>query len=97
MCAIARHDRWVLMCPAARQEGRNVVLDLTQVDAIDVAEIGGLVSLQATGVYLKLMPPQQVRDTLKVTNLDSIFEICESHSTCGTTGLTQAGGPNKSV
>jgi anti-anti-sigma regulatory factor len=33
------------------------VLDLTQVDAIDAAGIGALASLQAAGVYLKLMNP----------------------------------------
>jgi len=70
-----------LLCSALRQEGRSIVLDLTQVDAIDAAGIGALVSLQAAGVYLKLMSPTpQVRETLKVTNLDSIFEICESYS-----------------
>jgi anti-anti-sigma factor len=74
--------------------GRNVVLDLTQVDAIDAAGIGALVSLQAAGVYLKLMnPTRPVREILKLTNLDTIFEICESHSTYPTAGLTQTGGP----
>ena len=71
----------VLLCSAAQQVGRNVVLDLTHVDAIDAAGIGALVSLQAAGVYLKLLnPAQQVREVLKVTKLDSIFEICESES-----------------
>jgi anti-anti-sigma factor len=72
----------VLLCSAARQEGPNLVLDLTQVDAIDAAGIGALVSLQAAGIYLKLAnPSQQVREILKVTNVDSIFEIRESHAT----------------
>jgi hypothetical protein len=39
-------------------------------------------SLQAAGVYLKLMnPTKQVREILKVTELESIFEIWESEST----------------
>jgi hypothetical protein len=85
----------VLLCSAAHQEGRNVVLDLTQVDAIDAAGIGALVSLQGAGVYLKLMnPARQVREILKLTNLDTIFEICESHPTYPKTGSTEAGGPN---
>jgi anti-anti-sigma factor len=76
---IVRGYDHVLLCPAAQQVGRNVVLDLTHVDAIDAAGIGALVSLQAAGVYLKLMnPTRQVREILKITNLDTIFEICES-------------------
>jgi anti-anti-sigma regulatory factor len=51
---IVRGYENVLLCSAAQQEGQNVVLDLTQVDAIDAAGIGALVSLQAAGVYLKL-------------------------------------------
>src|SRR5216683_3014499 len=92
---IVRGYDTVLLCSAAQQGGRNVVLDLTQVDAIDAAGIGASVSLQAAGVYLKLMnPTRQVREILKLTNLDTILEICESHSTCSTTGSTQAGGSN---
>jgi anti-anti-sigma factor len=92
---IVRGYETVLLCPAVQQEGRNVVLDLTQVDAIDAAGIGALVSLQAAGVYLKLMNPnRQVREILTLTNLDTVFEICESHSTYPTTGSTQAGRPN---
>jgi len=76
---IVRGYDHVLLCPAAQQVGRNVVLDLTHVDAIDAAGIGALVSLQAAGIYLKLMnPTRQVREILKITNLDTIFEICES-------------------
>jgi anti-anti-sigma factor len=68
-----------LLCAALRLEKQNVALDLTEVEAIDAAGIGALVSLQASGVYLKLLNPgRPVREILKVTNLDSIFEICES-------------------
>jgi anti-anti-sigma factor len=78
---IVRGDETSILCSAVQQESRNVVLDLTEVDAIDAAGIGALVALQAAGVYLKLLnPTQQVREVLKVTKLDSIFEICESQS-----------------
>jgi anti-anti-sigma factor len=69
----------ILLCSALHQAGRNIVLDLAEVDAIDAAGIGALVALQAAGIYLKLMnPTQPVRETLRVTNLASIFAICES-------------------
>jgi anti-anti-sigma factor len=78
---IVRGDETVILCAAVRQKGRNVTLDLTEVDAIDAAGIGSLVSLQASGIYLKLMnPTKQVRDILKVTQLESIFEICKLQS-----------------
>ena len=78
---IVRGHETAILCSAARQEGRNVVLDLTQVDAIDAAGIGALVSLQAARIYLKLVnPTKEVREILKVTELDSIFEISELQS-----------------
>jgi anti-anti-sigma factor len=56
-----------------------MTLDLTEVDAIDAAGIGCLVSLQASGIYLTLLnPTEQVREVLRVTRLESIFEIRES-------------------
>ncbi len=92
---IVRGDEAAILCSAIQQERRNIVLDLAQVDAIDAAGIGALVSLQAAGVYLKLMnPTQQVREILKVTNLDSIFEICESQSPDETTESTRTGIPD---
>lgn len=92
---IVRGDETAILCPAMQQEGRNIVLDLAQVDAIDDAGIGALVSLQAAGVYLKLVNPiPQVREMLKVTKLDSIFEICESQSPAETTESTRAGIPD---
>jgi anti-anti-sigma regulatory factor len=55
-----------------------VTLDLSGVDAIDAAGIGSLVSLQASGLYLKLLnPTAQVREMLRVTQVDSILEILE--------------------
>ena len=78
---IVRGDETSILCSAVQQESRNVVLDLTEVDAIDAAGIGALVSLQAAGIYLKLMnPTEQVRGVLRLTNLESVFEICESQS-----------------
>jgi anti-anti-sigma factor len=89
---IVRGNETAILCSAVQQEGRKVVVDLAGVDAVDAAGIGALVSLQAAGVYLTLMnPTDQVREILKLTKLDSIFEICESQSTAATTESTQAG------
>ncbi len=79
---IVRGQETALLCAAGQQHGRNVVLDLAGVDAIDAAGIGLLVSLQAAGTYLKLLnPTKQVREVLRVTQLESVFEVCESPST----------------
>ena len=78
---IVRGDETAVLCAAVRHEGRNVTLDLTGVDAIDAAGIGCLVSLQASGIYLTLLnPTEQVREVLKVTQLESIFEIREARA-----------------
>jgi len=78
---IVRGDETAILCAAVGQHRRDVILDLTGVDAIDAAGIGLLVSLQAAGIYLKLMnPTKQVRDVLRVTQLESILEILESRS-----------------
>jgi anti-anti-sigma regulatory factor len=45
------------LCTVVRQESRNVVLDLSKVDAIDAAGVGALIALQAAGVYLRLLNP----------------------------------------
>src|SRR6266436_6511920 len=79
---LVRGDETAILCAAVRQEGRNVTLDLAGVDAIDAAGIGSLVSLQASGIYLTLLnPTDQVREVLRVTQLDSIFEIRDSGAT----------------
>jgi anti-anti-sigma factor len=76
---IVSGDEHTLLCAAIKQRGRNVVLDLSHVEAIDAAGIGALVSLQAAGLYLKLMnPTQQVREILHLTKVDTIFEIGKS-------------------
>jgi len=78
---IVRGDETAILCAAVRQERRNVTLDLTGVDAIDAAGIGSLVSLQASGIYLTLLnPAEQVREVLRVTQLESIFEIRDSRA-----------------
>ena len=78
---IVRGDETAILCAAVRQEGRSVILDLAGVDAIDAAGIGSLVSLQASGIYLTLLnPTEQVREVLRVTQLESIFEIRDSRA-----------------
>ena len=78
---IVRGHETSLLCSAAQQQGRNVFLDLSAVESIDAAGIGALVSLQAAGIYLKLMnPTETVLKVLKVTKLNSIFEIHSSES-----------------
>ena len=76
---IVRGEETALLCAANRQHGRTVVIDLGRVDAVDAAGIGMLVSLQAAGIYLRLMNPNSnVREMLRVTHLESIFEVCET-------------------
>jgi len=73
---ILRGEEAALLCPAVGLRGRDLVLDLSQVDGIDAAGIGALVALQAAGVYLKIVNASRaVREVLKVTGVDSIFEI----------------------
>ena len=65
-----------LLCAAARQRGKNVVVDLTDVEAIDAAGVGALIALQAAGIYLQLLnPAPTVREVLHLTHLDTIFEV----------------------
>ncbi len=79
---IVRGTETAILCVSVRQQGRAVILDLREVDAIDAAGIGALISLQAAGIYLKLMDPSEhVREVLRVTELESIFEICEAATT----------------
>lgn len=76
---IVRGDETGLLCEAARRYGREIILDLSQVEAMDAAGIGLLISLQAAGIYLRLLnPTKQVRETLRVTKVDSVLEISES-------------------
>jgi anti-sigma B factor antagonist len=78
---IVRGQETSILCAVVRQNGRNVLLDLRNVDGIDAGGLGLLVSLRAAGFRLKLMEPTaHVRRILSLTKLDSIFEICESES-----------------
>jgi anti-anti-sigma factor len=73
---IVRGDETALLCAAVGQHGRNIILDLEKTDAIDAAGVGALISLHAAGVYLRLINPSKaVREVLRFTHLDSIFEI----------------------
>ena len=73
---IVRGDEHALLCAVLGQEGRNIILDLSRVETIDAAGVGALISLQSAGIYLQLMNPSKaVHEILRVTKLDSIFEI----------------------
>jgi anti-anti-sigma factor len=79
---IVRGYESAVLCAALAHNERNVVLDLAGVDAIDAAGVGLLVSLQASGIYLKLRnPSERVLEVLRVTQLESLFEISDSPST----------------
>jgi anti-anti-sigma factor len=68
-----------LLCSAVRLYGRTVILDLSNVETIDAAGVGALISLQAAGIYLQLLDPNKaIREVLRVTRLDSVFEIRNS-------------------
>ena len=76
---LVRGQETALLCGVIQQHGRDIILDLSGVTAIDAAGIGALVSLRAAGIYLKLVGLSlAVRQVLRVTSLDSLFEISES-------------------
>jgi anti-anti-sigma factor len=81
---LVRGEESTLLCAAVKHHGRDVVLDLSEVSAIDAAGVGALVSLQAAGVYLKLMNPSEpVREVLRLTGLEAVFEIGEAKTAEG--------------
>jgi anti-anti-sigma factor len=76
---IVRGDETALLCAAVGNYGRKIILDLSQVDAIDAAGVGALIALQAAGIYPRLMNPNKaIREVLQVTQLDSLFEVCSA-------------------
>jgi anti-anti-sigma factor len=76
---IVSGDETALLCSAVGQYGRNMILDLTNVETIDAAGVGALISLQAAGIYLQLLDPNKaIREVLRVTKLDSVFEVRNS-------------------
>lgn len=73
---IVRGDETGILCAALRQRGRNIMVDLSEVKAIDAAGVGALISLRAAGIYLQLLnPTKAVREVLRITKLDTVFEI----------------------
>jgi anti-anti-sigma factor len=79
---IVRGEETALLCAAIQQQQRNIMLDLTEIETIDAAGIGLLVTLQAAGFYLTLMNPNShVREILRITKVDSILEIRETRPT----------------
>jgi anti-anti-sigma factor len=76
---LVRGEESALLCAAVHHHGRDVLLDLAGVSTIDAAGIGALVSLQAAGIYLKLMnPTEPVRAVLRLTGLEAVFEVYET-------------------
>ncbi len=76
---IVSGEETAILCTALAQHRSYIALDLTEVTAMDAAGIGVLVSLQAAGIYLQLLnPTPQVRELLRVTQLDTVFEISET-------------------
>lgn len=72
---LVRGEEQGLLC-AASQLSDSVVLDMRDVEAIDAAGVGLLVSLQAAGIYLTLLNPSEaVRKVLRLTEVDSLFAI----------------------
>ncbi len=79
---IVRGYETALLCAAVRHYGRGITLDLSCVEAIDAAGIGALISLQAAGIYLQILnPTKAVRELLRITRLDTVFEIYSSDQT----------------
>ncbi|HEX6805542.1 MAG TPA: STAS domain-containing protein [Terriglobales bacterium] len=75
---IVRGEETKLLCAVLRKRVPEITLDLGEVTEIDAAGIGALVSLQASGIYLTLANPRaSVREVLRLTKLDSVFEIVE--------------------
>lgn len=76
--AIVYGAETAILCAAVRQYGRNLVLDLREVDRIDAAGIGALIALQSAGVYFTLKHlAQRVRETLRLSGVEGILEICD--------------------
>jgi anti-anti-sigma factor len=76
---LVRGEESALLCAAVHHHDRDLVLDLSAVEAIDAAGVGALVSLQAAGVYMRLVKPsERVRAILRLTGLASLFEVVEA-------------------
>ena len=79
---IVRGEESAILCTALRRPERDIILALGGVEAIDAAGVGALIALQAAGVYLKLSnPTKPVREVLRLTKLESVFEINDTLDT----------------
>jgi anti-anti-sigma regulatory factor len=75
---LVREQESSLLCAALGNYGRDILLDLSEVEAIDAAGSGALLALQAAGVYLRLHNPTTVvREFLRAKTMDPLFEISE--------------------
>jgi len=98
---LVRGEETSVLCAAIHLRGRNIAIDLSNVDGIDAAGVGALLALQAADVYLKVLNPSTaVREVLRITKLESVLEIVDQQasSTNGTAtpgaqspALTQTG------
>lgn len=71
---IVRGEESRLLCAAIGSS--EAILDLSGVESIDAAGVGMLVSLQAAGVYLTLLNPNEaVSAVLNLTGLETVFDI----------------------
>lgn len=71
---IVRGEESRLLCAAIGSS--EAILDLSAIESIDAAGVGMLVSLQAAGVFLTLLNPNDsVSSVLSLTGLDSVFDI----------------------
>jgi anti-anti-sigma factor len=78
---LVRGEEPALLCAAVPHYGRDIMLDLVAVSSIDAAGIGALASLQAAGIYLRLMNPNEsVSPILRLTGMDTILEIGQAES-----------------
>lgn len=90
---IVRGEVDIILCAAVREHAKEVILDLSEVTAIDAGGIGALLSLQAAGIYLKLVnatPP--VREVLRLTSTDRVLEISECAAVPAMAPATAAAG-----
>jgi len=75
---LVRGEDTKLLCAALRHAQREIVLNLRGLTAVDARGLGALISLQASGFYLRLSNPTRgVLELLARTKLDSIFEVFE--------------------
>jgi len=78
---LANGNETRLLCAAVGSFGRDLTVDLAEVECIDSAGLGALIALQAAGVYLKLQNPgPAVRELLLNRGLDSLFDIGKTDS-----------------